>query len=39
MFENRSACYTIGKPEHILDKMGLNKHEAMRPLKQCILKK
>lgn len=32
-FENRSACDTTGKPEDILDKMGLNKHEAMRPLK------
>ena len=37
-FENRRACYTIGKPERILDKVGLNKHEAMRPLKQRILK-
>lgn len=38
-FENRRACYTTGKPERIPDKVGLNKHEATRPLKQCILKK
>lgn len=32
-FENRSACDTTGKLEDILDKMGLNKHKVMRPLK------
>lgn len=32
-FENRSACDSTGKLEDILDKMGLNKHKATRPLK------